>query len=215
MPIQIPDTAPAFVSVGRDGWPTGHATRLAALDAYALSAVGRFVSRAGIIAAAERQIEAAAVARFIEDWPDMPPTLVACFDNRRARRPLASFANRHLDVDSRPILAEAAAAREDIAGPRVGDYVRHPDGDVTRLTYDWGDGIQAGGGRGSFHLFRSGGVSYSGGLSGIIPRDRLRHAGAAWGAFWIWKGGLSGAHRGVTVHLPCRLYAEELAPCPA
>lgn len=107
------------------------------------------------------------------------------------------------------ILAERQRARDAIAGPRVGDYVRMPDGTLRRFTYAWGDGLQttcAGFGC-SFYLCASGHASYSGGLDPTIAREHIVATDETRpGAFWFFHHDLAGAGRGVDVTAPCRVY---------
>lgn len=103
----------------------------------------------------------------------------------------------------------AEAAFNQIEGPRVGDYVIHLSGKVSRFTYDWGDRLQAGGGGRSFHLDNTGYVTYSGGLTDSIPKSKLELTSEKRpGLFWHFDLGIAGAHRGVEYTLDCRVYRE-------
>ena len=127
----------------------------------------------------------------------------------RARRDLAAFTNDHLLQlpKSRAYLEAAAVAWLERPGPRVGDYVRDSSGALSRFTYDTGDGLQAGGGRGSYHLGMSGHASYSGSLTASIPRARLiETADTGPGEFWFFLDGWAGAHRGISAQLTCRFF---------
>jgi hypothetical protein len=109
------------------------------------------------------------------------------------------------------ILAERQARRDGIAGPRVGDFVRMPDGTLRRFTYAWPDGLQTtmqSGGTIGFYLGRRGGVSYSGGLDRTIPLERIVSTDEVRvGWFWFFHHDVSGAGRGVEVKALCRVYS--------
>lgn len=108
------------------------------------------------------------------------------------------------------ILKEAETAFNLIPGPRVGDYLRLPYGLFTRFTYDWGkdiNQIQTGGGSCSFHLSKSGYISYSGGLdSGVKHTDIIETKETKPGYIWIWDNGISGANRGVDLKINFRVF---------
>lgn len=95
-----------------------------------------------------------------------------------------------------------------IVGPRVGDFVQMPDGELRRFAYSWGDSLQTTwGGDGSFYWMASGHLSMSGGLDVSIPVGRIQDTGETQdGACWFFHHDSSGAHRGVTCTLPCRVY---------
>ena len=105
-------------------------------------------------------------------------------------------------------LTNCLKAREEIKGPRVGDYVITPWSlGPMRFSHDWGNTIQISS-DGSFHLDSSGHCSFSGGLEPAIDKSKLTELfdSDQAGRFWIWKEGRSGAHRGVDVLLNCRTY---------
>ena len=72
------------------------------------------------------------------------------------------------DSKDAELLSQYLKAREQIKGPRVGDFVRCKDGSLKRFTHDWGESIQVTSTTQnldeSFHLCESGHVSFSGGL---------------------------------------------------
>lgn len=218
-------TAPAFVTVNTAGIPAGHDTAAAAIDAHLRDIGGDWNlfgdRRPQVVADLDRDGESI----FWMHRDGSQPMAAAVFRNDPGRdlpgkigngRPWAVrfFQNAHIlhRENSRNYLAEAAANWGRRVGPRVGDYVRHLDGSETRFTHDWGDGLQAGGGRGSYHISRGGFASYSGGLSARIPRARLTATGETRpGEFWFFLDGWTGAHRGVYVQLSCRIYKERAA----
>lgn len=107
------------------------------------------------------------------------------------------------------ILSERRAARNAIFGPRLGDFVRMPDGSTRRFCHDWGDGIQItpAGKNGSFYLAPGGGVSYSGGLEPSIDKTTLSPASNTIdGAFWFFHHDHARAHNGSHFKIPCRVY---------
>lgn len=93
-----------------------------------------------------------------------------------------------------------------IQGPRVGDFVRMPDGSLHRFSHQWPDGFQTST-SGSFHLSESGYMSFSGGLDPTIPNDRIRETNETKnGFFWFFHHGYMQAHNGVETMAPFRVY---------
>ena len=129
--------------------------------------------------------------------------------NRRGYTPEGD--NSHLDARDTMIAAEIAAAWDARKGvlPRVGDFVRMPNGHMRRCAHGWGGpegGMQTCDG-GSFSITKSGGASMSGSLYGLQlweyfqPTTETRP-----GRFWFFSHGLAGAGRGVDVWLPCAVF---------
>jgi hypothetical protein len=111
-----------------------------------------------------------------------------------------------LDEKDAQILADRIAARERIKGPRIGDVVDFDDGTSGIFSHDWGDSIQWSEG-GSIHLNAGGGGSFSGGLNPPIFKGGLIATGETrLKRFWFFHHGSAGAHRGVDVLVPCRVY---------
>lgn len=114
--------------------------------------------------------------------------------------------NTHLDARDQELLAHASANRARLIGPRVGDYVLFASGQLERLCHDHGQGLQTAPG-GSYHLFSSGGSSFSGGLNPTVQKRNLKLTSATLpGRFWFFHHGISGAGRGVDCEIPCRVY---------
>jgi hypothetical protein len=104
------------------------------------------------------------------------------------------------------ILAEREKQFNQVAGPRVGDYLLMPYGLYTRFTHAWDETIQTGGGSGSF-FFGSGYCSYSGGLdSGVSYTDLIETTETKKGAIWFFDKNISGAGRGVYFEIPFRVF---------
>jgi len=94
-----------------------------------------------------------------------------------------------------------------VKGAKVGDWIKGYDGKMTRFTHAWGDGIQTGGGMGSFYLCSNGYASYSGGLDSSVPYDLIELTDDYKdGQFWIFHKEWSGAGRGVYYNHPCRVW---------
>ena len=97
-------------------------------------------------------------------------------------------------------------------GPRVGDFVWFPNEDKPRrFTNDLDDGsIQTtirGSLDSSFHIFADGFCNFSGSLDSAIWLDQCHDTGKKLlGRVWFFSRNLSGAHRGVSVTLPFRVY---------
>jgi hypothetical protein len=120
--------------------------------------------------------------------------------------------NDHLDATDSAILAEATARWEARRGPRVGDFVRLPDGTTRRFTYDHGDRLQTttddekrfGS---SFYFDRAGCMDFSGGLDpGVDLSALVETTETKPGRCWFFHHGQARAHNGVTVEVPCRIY---------
>lgn len=104
------------------------------------------------------------------------------------------------------ILQESMAAYNKRRGPRVGDFLRNPDGTFTRFTHDWGDHIQTGGGSNSFYL-GNGYCSYSGSLdTGIMKADIVRTKETKKGMIWFFNEGWSGPNRAVHYEVDFRVF---------
>jgi hypothetical protein len=115
--------------------------------------------------------------------------------------------NSHLDDENQLIAAGILANWEARTGrPRVGDFLRFPDGSMKRFCNDTGDGQQLTKG-GSFSIGRFAEVSYSGGLERPMMWERFMPTGETTkGRFWFFSHNRAGAGRGVDVFLPCRIY---------
>lgn len=82
--------------------------------------------------------------------------------------------------------------------PKVGEWIKGYDGVYTRFTHAWDDGIQTGGGIGSFYLLSSGKHEYSGGLDSPVPYDLIELTEERRESeCWIFHKNEAGAHRGV------------------
>lgn len=116
------------------------------------------------------------------------------------------------DERDKEILALRESLFNQMEGPRVGDYLRTPDG-MLRFTHDWGDTIQTTvrpshpcNGDASFYL-SEGHVSFSGSLNPGIAKDTLRDTGDKQdGSFWFFHHNDACAHNGVYFKIPCRVF---------
>lgn len=111
------------------------------------------------------------------------------------------------------ILATCTAAFDLRPGPRVGDFLRLPRPDervpeFTRFTHKWEHTIQTGGTEhGSYFIYKSGGLEYSGGLDpGVALADLIPTESTKPAAVWFFDRGLTGPGRGVTFQIPCRIF---------
>lgn len=114
--------------------------------------------------------------------------------------------------------AEILAVREllfnQIEGPRVGDFLRTPEG-YLRFTHDWGNAIQTTvrpshpcNGDASFYL-SEGHVSFSGSLDSSISKTLLRDTGEKQdGSFWFFHHNSAGAEHGVYFRIPVRVFEK-------
>lgn len=115
--------------------------------------------------------------------------------------------NSHLDERNQEIAAESIAARETFKGkPRVGDFVRMPNGSLERCASETKHGMQTCVG-GSFSVFTSGRASMSGSLNrSQLAEYFVETEDSKVGKFWFFSHGRGGAGRGVDVFMPCRVY---------
>lgn len=93
----------------------------------------------------------------------------------------------------------------------VGDVIEYKDGRRERITYIWGkDGqIQAGGGNGSFFMFKNGISSYSGSLNSGLHKDTLQATNESTPAlFWFFSKDWSGGNRGIYFQCPVKIWKE-------
>lgn len=125
---------------------------------------------------------------------------------------IETYYNTHLDnrKASRDYIQSARAGWQARDGaPRVGDICRKLNGKTSRFTYDWGDGLQDGGGSGSYHVSKSGLVSYSGGLSDTVMLGDIQETNEmSWENFWFFLDGFAGANRAIGIVLPVRIWLD-------
>lgn len=112
-----------------------------------------------------------------------------------------------LDAIDQSILAKAIESRDSLKESRIGDFVLFSDGQLERLSHDWGSDMQTSPG-GSFSLSANGHGSLScGGLHPAIPKSSLELTKASLpGGFWFFHHGIPGAGRGVGFDISCRVY---------
>lgn len=119
---------------------------------------------------------------------------------------------RALDPRNVAILAFRVKARADVTGPRVGDWVRRPDGVETRITYVFRFEealVQDGGNGAGFYLDSNGHESYSGGLDPSFPASALRLTPETRpGMVWFFDRDYPGAGRGVEFWIEERVWVR-------
>jgi hypothetical protein len=116
------------------------------------------------------------------------------------------------DHEDAQILAKREIIFNQMEGPRVGDFLRTPEG-FLRFTHDWGNEIQTTvrpshpcNGDASFYL-SEGHVSFSGSLNPSIAKASLRDTGEKQdGSFWFFHHNSAGADMGVYFRIPCRVF---------
>lgn len=98
--------------------------------------------------------------------------------------------------------------RDAIEGPREGDFVRFSTGEIERFSHEWKDGLQTSPiWAGSFFLYGNGQASFSGSHNPSIPRDSIKPTDEVMdGSFWFFHHNFSGAGRGVSFRIPCRVF---------
>ena len=119
--------------------------------------------------------------------------------------------NAHRDERNTEIAAEIESAwTAHTDRPRVGDFVKMPNGSLRRCSHGWDDGMQTSDG-GSYSIGKSGRASMSGSLYPSQLWEFFHDTGETkLGRFWFFSHNRPGAGRGVDVYLPCRVY--ELRP---
>jgi hypothetical protein len=119
------------------------------------------------------------------------------------------------DEHDAEILSNREAAFNRIHGPRVGDFLKMPEG-FLRFTHDWSDKIQTTVrakhpcyGDASFYL-SDGYASFSGSLDPAIDKASLRDTGEKMlGSFWFFHHDCVGAGRGVHFTINCPIFEQE------
>lgn len=114
-----------------------------------------------------------------------------------------------LDSIDQAYLDQLMIARDGIARPRLGDFVRFPTGEVERFSHDMDDSLQTSPEwSGSYFLWANGNASFSGGLNPPISTESLTLSEESLqGNFWFFHHNSAGAGRGVGFSIPCRTYA--------
>jgi len=128
--------------------------------------------------------------------------------------PAKGTKNRGLDQRDRDILRKRVKLLNKRKGPRVGDYLRLPDGKITRITYIWSnsDGspysIQAGGGNYGYYL-GDGYVSYSGGLDPGFKMSKytIKRSGTKPGHVWFFHNDWREADNSVNAVVRFRVFS--------
>ena len=209
-----------YVVVAHTGLPTGYTTFDDALLQFMRNTYGAFLVSAAMKeygpAIREAVIQNGAYRHWQHEYGSEGETRMtgAIFHTHPHEFP-EDFRNKHLPPVGFPggrsteYIQEAEANWAKREGPRVGDYIIHPDLTRTRFTHDWGDEIQAGGGAGSYHIGREGYLSYSGGLTRGIPKAKIEYAGYELPAeVWFFRDGFPGARRGIPATISSRVYKE-------
>jgi hypothetical protein len=111
------------------------------------------------------------------------------------------------DEKDEEIRLMSMAARDQIDGIRIGDYLLFPTGQLERFSHDWGSDFQTSP-SGSFFLSDDGHVHLScGGLNPGTPLDAVTLTKAALpGSFWFFHHGRIGGGRRVDCNAPCRVF---------
>ena len=106
------------------------------------------------------------------------------------------------------VLAKWVALFNEKTGPRVGDFVELPTGELRRFCYDLGDEIQITPHEhcGSFNI-DGGNCDYSGSLEPPIKKAGLRFSHSyKLGRVWFFKDGFAAAHAGIDAEIPCKVF---------
>jgi hypothetical protein len=100
--------------------------------------------------------------------------------------------------------------RDQIEGPRLGDFVRFQTGEIERFSHNSEDAMQTSPiTHGSFFLSGCGHAQFSGSLNPFIPKASLVLTEETQdGTFWFFHHGQVGAGRGVRFRIPCRVFSS-------
>lgn len=129
---------------------------------------------------------------YIIDWDNIPDRYIKiCEENLNIIKEIAETRNQRNDI-------------------LVGDYLRMPDGSESRVTYNWDNDVQDGGGSSSFFLCKSGDASYSGSLNGSKPLNKIKPTGETKKAlFWIFSRNSAGGNRGFYFYINVKIWVIE------
>lgn len=105
------------------------------------------------------------------------------------------------------ILKERVDALNEVEGPRIGDYLRLPDGSFERITLNHAESFQTGAlGQGSFFLYK-GSCLYSGAHKGPIPFSAIRETRQTkLGNIWFFNEGEAKEGNGVDFEIEFRVF---------
>lgn len=124
------------------------------------------------------------------------------------------MSNEHLDEIDSALLARRTALRDQIDGPRPGDFIRMENGTLRRFTHDHGEphGLQTntpGIGDMSFHLDRQGHMDYSGALDPCVPSAHIfATCETREGQCWFFHHDKMRAFNKASAMVMCRVYVE-------
>ena len=135
------------------------------------------------------------------DYSDVyKPKLVIDYENLKSYQ--LDTINKNLSL-----IESRKRTRQAINKILVGDYILYKDGSFSRVTHDWGDSVQDGGGSSSFHMFKTGNASYSGGLNPGLKKSILKLTGNKKPAlFWFFSEDWAGANRGINFYCEVNIW---------
>jgi len=109
--------------------------------------------------------------------------------------------------ENMPIFKRREKMYNEIPGPRVGDWVREPDGRMTRITHIWPDHVQTGGAKYGQYYMGDGYIAYSGSLDDGFKKHRLKSLGYKRdGKIWFFKNDYRTADNAVDYMMKFRVY---------
>lgn len=111
------------------------------------------------------------------------------------------------------VLCKHVAMFNTLDGPRVGDYVELPNGDLRRICVTHFDGdaqMTPSETSGSFNI-DGGACDYSGTCGDVFKLIELRFLHRyKLGSVWFFKDGMPTAHSGIDAEVPMRIYRLEI-----
>lgn len=112
-----------------------------------------------------------------------------------------------MELTNEQILSEREAKYNEKPGARVGDFLKLPNGEFTRFTYDWGSKIQTTGFTGGSYYLSVGHISYSGGLYAGVKKSDIRQTDEVKeGEIWFFDGDRPRAGGGVYFSMNFRVF---------
>lgn len=122
------------------------------------------------------------------------------------------------DEVDQEILEKSQAARkaQDAlrSWPRLGDIIVYADGTESRVAHVYHDSVQPALWTGSYYVYKTGSMEYSGALTNSIPITDLKEGGYKPAPIWFFHHGQTGAHRGVYANMEVRTWACSLPTAP-
>jgi hypothetical protein len=115
--------------------------------------------------------------------------------------------NKVIDDKHLSMVNKIIEARKSIEGFALGDFVEFKN-TTRRISNIMSGRVQTSDlNDGSYHIFRSGYASFSGGLYSSLENEKLELTKEiTFGSFWIFYHGNVEAHNGIDILVPCKVW---------